>query len=150
MAGHFGDDGNRQVIGSVHAQNRDFLVGSALFALNSTADMDIFAGSNIMRRKNGPKICAECMAISRAIEKGYDLIDRVVVVGLPQTDPESGLLSDTLHPCPLCRHDMLEKNWLQPDTRIVTAHLLTNDIFEVHTFQELLDKHSQARTLRIA
>ena len=69
---------------------------------------------------------------------------RVCVVGQPQPDKESGLVSPTLHPCGECRKLMQYRERLSPDTLIYTI-TFTRDHTELFTLQKLIELHIKAR-----
>lgn len=84
-----------------HAVNyRDFLVGAAGLMWNGPArgEYAIVVGANWMPHSGGAKVCAEVMAITRGLLRGYHELVGLAVVGMPQPDDESGVAPSTLHP----------------------------------------------------
>lgn len=121
---------------------RTFNVGTGALAYNSK-DFKIFGGANIMNGKGHPKVCAEQQAIKNAFLNDYNEILIVCVVGKPQKDDQSGILSPTLHPCWECRKLMKNMYKLLDDTLIVTSTFERNGPTELFTLQDIIEYHSK-------
>jgi len=128
------------------AQNyRDFSVGCALLAFNVFGEYRIVLGGNTMNRKGGSKICAELDAFHLATGNRFDYFEKIAVIGPPQRDKESGVDSQTLPPCYVCRFMMQNSFRVPLDTLIVTA---TPDgkTREFNTLRSLLIRHNALET----
>lgn len=120
---------------------RHFKVGCAVLAWSRERnEYKIFAAANIKPLKDGPKQCAEAVAVSYAISNGYDLIVAIVVVGEPQADSESGIESVTLHPCYICRKFLSALPQVDKDTIVLTVQNHEGNK-EWHTFGQILQIH---------
>lgn len=120
---------------------RGFQVGCAVLAWNSKGKYRIFTGSNIKPEEDGPKVCAEQIAIGTARSEGYDLIVALAVVGEPQRDSASGVCPPTLHPCWICRRLLETLPEIRPNTIVLT---LKNDdgLAEEFSVETLIKMHS--------
>lgn|GEM_PF-3066663 len=119
---------------------RAFRVGCAVLAIdNSRSKIGIYFGGNYTPYKGAEWNCAEKRALESTGKKGFNGILAIAVVGKPQKD-NSGVTSDTLHPCSRCR-DMFESSTLiKPDTLVLTA-TPELDEFELHTADSLALRH---------
>ena len=97
----------RKVRQRAAAPYSNFLVGSAL----ETAKGSIFTGCNIENSSYGLTICAERVAVFRAVSEGYRQFTRIAVV----TDTEV-----VTPPCGACRQVLWE---LCGDIEVVLANL---------------------------
>lgn len=77
----------------------DFKVGATLLTENGK----IFNGCNIENVAFGPSICAERVAIFKAISEGEKSFSKIAVVG-----GKSGVISSPTPPCGVCRQVMRE------------------------------------------
>lgn len=83
---------------------RDFNVGSMLFAVDEpTFRTGTFYGANYKPYPQAPKICAERIAISKAIGRGFSHIAGIVVSGPGHTGEPAEPASELLLPCSDCR-----------------------------------------------
>lgn len=121
---------------------RRFNVGASILASNGK-DLEIFGGANIMNGEGHPKVCAEQQALKYAFLNEYYDVLNVCVVGEPQPDKESGLVSLTLHPCGDCRKLMTIRERLSPETLIYTFTFTRNHT-ELHTLQDIIKRHQKA------
>jgi len=94
---------------------RNFKVGCGVAATKNGRQYAFFA-ANRKPLKEWGKICAEGLAIDAALEAGCDSINGLVVIGAPQIDHGSGMLSSVLHPCEKCRPMFLKLPQISPDT----------------------------------
>lgn len=120
---------------------RGFQVGCAVLAWNSKGRYKIFTGSNIKPEEDGPKVCAEQVAIGAARSEGYDLIVALAVAGEPQQDSVSGIYPPTLHPCWICRRLLGTLPEIRPDTVVLTLGN-GNGVVEELSVETLLKMHS--------
>ena len=74
----------------------NFRVGSSVL----TTEGKIFTGTNIENRSYGGTICAERVAVSKAISEGYKKIKAICIVGLDSLE--------ILPPCGICRQFITE------------------------------------------
>lgn len=98
-----------------------FKVGAALI----TKKGRIVGGCNVENASYGGTICAERVAILKAVSEGDAKFSDIVVV----TDTEN-----PAYPCALCLQTMAE--FFDPDTRVWVANL--KRIHSEHRFQDLL------------
>lgn len=98
-----------------------FKVGAALI----TEKGKLIGGCNIENASYGGTVCAERVAILKAVSEGESKFQDVVVV----TDTKAPAF-----PCALCLQVMAE--FLKPESRIWIANL--KEIHSVHKFSELL------------
>lgn len=82
----------------------NFPVGAAIL----TESGRVFTGSNIESASYGATICAERVAISKAVSEGYLSFTHLAVVG-----PD-----DFIYPCGICRQVIME---FGPKARIIVA-----------------------------
>jgi len=125
---------------------RDFQVGSAVLAFNPQAtepanSYHVFVGANLKPAKDGPKVCAEQIAIGSAIANGYSVIIALAVTGERQPDSKSGLNPPTLHPCWECRTLLRDMPQVSDDTFIITTFNHGGPV-EEHTMAEILAIHN--------
>ena len=122
---------------------RGFQVGCAVLAGRKGKGKNryrVFVGANLKPISDGPKICAEQIAIGAAISNGFERIIAIVVTGQPQPDSASGLNPLTLHPCWACRNLLESMPQVGQDTIILTTHNHSGPQ-EEHTLSELLARH---------
>jgi cytidine deaminase len=113
-----------------YAPYSKFKVGSALLAKDGT----IFYGCNVENASYGATICAERVALLKAVSEGYQSFTDIVVV----TDA-----STPAFPCALCLQVMAE--FFAPDARVWVAD--TKGIRSVNKFAKLLTKPFGPRQL---
>jgi cytidine deaminase len=111
----------RQVREHAHAPYSKFRVGAAL----ETADGRIFAGCNVENSSYGLSMCAERVAIFKAMSEGVREFDRIAVIA----DTDS-----PVRPCGACRQVISD---LFPKDAEVILSNLQGDI-EVAKISELL------------
>ena len=110
----------------------NFLVGAAL----RTSDGKIFTGSNVESASYGLTVCAERVAIWKALSEGErDFIELVIVADTEQLTP----------PCGTCRQIIWE---FCKNAKIVLANLQGER--EELTIKELLPRAFDARFLKSA
>lgn len=91
---------------NAYAPYSNFKVGTALLA-----DNKVFTGCNIENSSYGATICAERVAISKAISEGAKELTKIVIVSSS---------NDFTTPCGICRQVLAE---FMPEGKVV----LTND-----------------------
>ncbi len=105
-----------------------FNVSAVLTAKNG----EKFTGVNIESASFTPTICAERVAIFKAVSEGIKEFSRIVVVGGLE-----GVVKELTTPCGVCRQVMMD--YCDPKTfEIVIA--IDEDNYEVYTLEELLPK----------
>lgn len=100
-------DKAKEARANAYAPHSKFLVGSALITENGK----IFTGCNIENVSLGLSICAERVAIFKAVAEGIKDIRAIAVIG----DTE-----EPCTPCGACRQVMIE---FAPDMKVVMANL---------------------------
>lgn len=116
-----------------HAPYSKFQVGAALIADNGS----IYGGCNIENASYGATVCAERVAIWKAVSQGVSQVTDIVVV----TDAEHPAF-----PCALCLQVMAE--FLAPESRVWIGNL--QGILSSHTFESLLPRPFGPRELKEA
>lgn len=74
----------------------NFRVGASVL----TIEGKIFSGANVENRSYGASICAERVAITKAVSEGYKKFKTICIVGLDSTE--------LLPPCGVCRQFISE------------------------------------------
>lgn len=110
-----------------------FKVGSALL----TQDGRLYAGCNVENASYGGTVCAERVAILKAVSEGVSRFTDIVVV----TDA-----AQPAFPCAFCLQVMAE--FFAPETRVWVGD--TRAIRSVNQFSELLPKPFGPRQLKAA
>ncbi|NLL63931.1 MAG: cytidine deaminase [Ruminococcaceae bacterium] len=82
-----------------YAPYSNFKVGAALLCENGT----IFTGCNIENASYPAGICAERVALSKAISEGHQRFLSIAIVG-----GEDGEIGDYCYPCGICRQVLAE------------------------------------------
>lgn len=99
-----------------------FKVGAAVLCGDS-----IFTGCNVENAAYGETICAERVAILKAVSEGERVISAIAIAG-------GGENLEKTFPCGSCRQVMAE--FAKPDTPVITA--IAEDDFEVYNLGGLL------------
>ncbi len=97
----------------------NFHVGAAV----ETDDGSIFTGCNIENASYSPTICAERIAIFKAVSEGKTRIKKIIVVGD----------SDMTFPCGVCRQVIRE---FARDAEVIVAN--STDEYKVYSLEDLL------------
>ncbi len=84
-----------------YAPYSHFAVGAALL----TADGRIFTGCNIENASFGGTVCAERVAIFKAVSEGVTAFSKIAIVGGAEDDPHP---TEPCPPCGFCRQVMAE------------------------------------------
>ena len=128
---------------------RNFRVGCAIYAFRTNGiemrgRWSVFTGRNIKLTDGSRPMCAEQRALAAAESEGYDKIIAMVVIGEPQEDAESGILSKTLHPCGECRKIFQAVPEMSPETLLLT---MTPDehTYEQFSVEQLIALHQRHR-----
>ncbi len=106
---------------NAHAPYSKFQVGAGLI----TSDGSVITGCNVENASYGGTVCAERIAIFKAVSDNQTKFTDIVVV----TDA-----AEPAYPCAFCLQVMAE--FFKPDTKIWVADL--KNIHSVHKFKELL------------
>ncbi len=89
-----------------HAKYSHFKVGAAL-----EADGEVYSGSNVESSSYGLSICAERVALTKALSEGAENITRIAVIA----DTE-----EPVSPCGACRQLLLD---YAPEAEVIMANL---------------------------
>lgn len=116
-----------------HAPYSGFKVGAALV----TAKGRVYCGCNVENASYGGTVCAERVAILKAVSEGESDFHGILVV----TDADRPAF-----PCALCLQTMAE--FFRPQARIAIADL--KGVVSEHRFDELLPKSFGPRQLKKA
>lgn len=104
----------------------NFEVGCAIVA----TDGEVFTGSNIENAAYSPTICAERVAISAAVHKGYRNFKSIAIAGFKKGEEEGHTF-----PCGVCRQTLAE--FVDDDFIIYIAKNKKGDYTE-HKFSDIL------------
>ena len=115
---------------SAYAPYSKFTVGSAIM----TKEGAIFTGCNIENASLGLSICAERVAIYKAVSSGYKSFKALAIIG----DTE-----EPCTPCGACRQVMLE---FSPDMEVIMTNL--NQKIKITKAKELLPDIFQGEILK--
>lgn len=111
---------------NAYAPYSNFQVGAAL----ETESGRVYTGSNIENASYSATICAERVAISKAISEGYEKIKTLIVYGKYENKQEAG----DVFPCGICRQFVSE--FASDDLKIVIAS--SEDNYKIFTLNELM------------
>ena len=100
-------------------------VGAALLCKNGK----VFSGTNVENAAFGPTVCAERVAVFKAISEGEKEFLKIAVVG-----GKNGEINGIFAPCGVCRQVLRE--FCNDDFEILLGE--TNDKFKNVTLKELL------------
>lgn len=89
----------REAMKSSYSPYSDFSVGAALL----TADGDIYSGCNIENSAFTPTVCAERVAIFKAVSDGKKHFVAIAIIG-----GKNGIVTSQVPPCGVCRQVMRE------------------------------------------
>jgi cytidine deaminase len=113
-------DSAKTAMKNAYAPYSDFHVGAALL----TSDGKIFNGCNVENSSYGLTICAERMAVGKAVSEGYKSFKAIVVIS--SSNPPAT-------PCGTCRQFLAE---FGPDLKIMCVN--TDDVRNEYVLSELL------------
>jgi len=102
---------------NAYAPYSEFKVGAALIAKNQTGDCKIFYGCNVENGSFGATICAERVAMTKAVSEGYRVLLKIAIVSSK---------GEFTYPCGVCRQFLDE--FSTDDTKVI---LYKTDIDEV-------------------
>ena len=100
-------------------------VGAALLSKNGK----VYTGTNIENAAFGPTVCAERVAIFKAVSEGEKEFSKIAVVG-----GKNGEINGVFAPCGVCRQVLRE--FCDDDFEILLGE--TPDSFKVVTLKDLL------------
>ena len=103
----------------------DCKVGAALLCKNGK----VFTGTNIENAAFGPTVCAERVAVFKAVSEGEKEFSKIAVVG-----GKGGIINGIFAPCGVCRQVLRE--FCQDDFEILLGE--TSDSFKTFTLKDLL------------
>lgn len=128
-----------------YAPYSNFYVGAALLC----ADGKVYTGANVENASYGATVCAERVAVGKAVSEGHRHFVAIAVVGgaVPTAHPEKGEVvragvfpEGTLVDCPpcgICRQVLRE--FCDPEHFcVITA--ASDGSFEMHTLEQLLPR----------
>lgn len=115
-----------RAMGNSYSPYSGFKVGAALL----TDDGEFFTGCNIENAAYGPTVCAERVAVFKAVSEGRKDIKMIAVAG-----GEDSVISGGAMPCGVCRQVLAE--FCTPDTPILVVTSRDGDFTEM-TLGELL------------
>lgn len=107
-----------------YAPYSKYNVGAAVIAQNASSEEKIFCGANIENASYPCGVCAERVAVPKAVFEGFKNIKTIAVVGTSD---------EICTPCGMCRQFLYEFN---PDLRLLCAGNKGN--FEEHKLKDLL------------
>lgn len=102
----------------------DCKVGAALLCENGK----VFTGTNIENAAFGPTVCAERVAVFKAISEGEEEFSKIAVVG-----GKGGVINGIFAPCGVCRQVLRE--FCDDDFEILLGE--TEDSFKKVTLKDL-------------
>ena len=102
----------------------DCKVGAALLCENGK----VFTGTNIENAAFGPTVCAERVAVFKAISEGKEEFSKIAVVG-----GKGGVINGIFAPCGVCRQVLRE--FCDDDFEILLGE--TEDSFKKVTLKDL-------------
>ena len=111
-----------EALKNAYAPYSGFRVGAALLCKSGK----IYTGCNVENASYGATICAERVAISKAVCDGEDDFTAICIVSDPNKGP--------CYPCGICRQVMSEL--CDKDFKVIVAE--STDDFEEHTLGSLL------------
>ena len=100
-------------------------VGAALLCENGK----VFTGTNIENAAFGPTVCAERVAVFKAVSEGEKAFSKIAVVG-----GKNGVINGIFAPCGVCRQVLRE--FCNDDFEILLGE--TEDNFKKVTLKDLL------------
>ena len=103
----------------------DCKVGAAILCKNGK----VFTGTNIENAAFGPTICAERVAIFKAVSEGEKEFSKIAVVG-----GKGGIINGIFAPCGVCRQVLRE--FCEDDFTILLGE--SDDSFKSVTLKDLL------------
>ena len=106
---------------NAYAPYSKFYVGAAVL----TTSGDVYKGSNVENSSYGASICAERVALTKAISNGHRFIDAIAITSSDTDSPT--------FPCGICRQFIFE---FGPDIRIIVG--TDEDNTSEYTISELL------------
>jgi len=103
----------------------DCKVGAALLCKNGK----VYTGTNIENAAFGPTVCAERVAIFKAVSEGEKEFSKIAVVG-----GKGGIINGIFAPCGVCRQVLRE--FCEDDFSILLGE--THESFKTVTLKDLL------------
>jgi cytidine deaminase len=100
-------------------------VGAALICKNG----NVYTGTNIENAAFGPTVCAERVAVFKAVSEGEKEFSKIAVVG-----GKNGIINGIFAPCGVCRQVLRE--FCDDDFEILLGE--TEDSFKKVTLKDLL------------
>lgn len=91
----------------------------------------IYKGANIENASYGATICAERVAILKAVSEGYTKLRAIAIAGAPK---ESNVIDTYAYPCGMCRQVMAEFG----DDKTIVIVAKSVDDYEEYKLSELI------------
>lgn len=101
---------------------RQFNVGAMMFTEREPGEIGVYYGANRKPRPDAPKICAERVALEKAVTMGDKHVIGIAVYGPTQPDHGSGIHHEILEPCEACRAMFHESSLTNGDTLFAGAN----------------------------
>lgn len=124
---------------------RDFYVGTAAQGVDEFGNEKILLAGNTKFSCDDDKDCSETKSMRRA-RRAHIRLKSLFIVGRPQCDQGSGILSGTLQPCEKCRARMRSEGYrnvvVDGDTLIFTFNPATR-VCQFFTVSELMRFHGE-------
>lgn len=114
-----------KAMGNSYSPYSDCKVGAALLCKNGK----VYTGTNIENAAFGPTVCAERVAIFKAVSEGEKEFSKIAVVG-----GKCGIINGIFAPCGVCRQVVRE--FCKDDFEILLGE--TADSYKTVTLKELL------------
>lgn len=127
-------------LASTNAQSyRNFNVGTMFLAEREPGFFGVFHGANTKRFPDDQKVCAEEVALAKAVHRDFQKIIGIAIFGPTQEDHGSGLSLPVLHPCEACRARFTKSPLADNNMLIASAN--HDGQFELTTLGTVLALH---------
>lgn len=132
--------------------HRTFNVGAAAVAVAlGKPRLQILTGVNIKPDEDSKlNVHAEQAALQKAIDRSYDRISVLAVVGDTQIDTQSGHPMHTLHPCGLCRDKLGDSKLVDPESTLIVSATPDLRTMEAYNLNQLRQYHRDPRSIKLA
>jgi cytidine deaminase len=113
---------------NAYAPYSDFKVGAATLCDNGS----VYTGCNVENSSYGATICAERVAVSKAVSEGCKKIKAIAVAG-----GKDGIIDNECAPCGICRQ-FLSEFCQDGDMKVLLPKDKIGDDYKVYKLSELL------------
>lgn len=86
----------------------------------------------------------------KAIDRNYDRISVLAVVGDAQIDTQSGHPMCTLHPCGLCHDKLGDSGLIDPEWTLIVSATPDLRTMEAYNLNQLKQYHRDPRSIKLA